>query len=237
MPVDKVFFKNSAGQKLAGWLHVPDKQGKFPAVIRTHGYRSSKEGRTSLLLADHFKDVVYLRFDMHGHGESEGNPDEINAAQCGDDMVAAVNYVSGLPFVDAARIGVTGSSLGGMATILAAAWHPSIKAAVPVCPVSDFHPFKKSEVHYQPLVDKLGVDNLYKEAEKITCSVFIIHGDHDTVVQLHQSMGLIRHLRHGTLHIIPGADHIFSNEKHFEQMIEQTADFLREHLIGGVRRE
>src|SRR3990167_9368498 len=100
MPIQKVFFPNSNKQQLAGWLHTPDGKGPFPAVIRTHGYRSSKEGRTSLLLAEKFKDIVYLRFDMHGHGESEGKPEEINAAQCADDMVSAVNYLSSLSMVD-----------------------------------------------------------------------------------------------------------------------------------------
>ena len=235
MHVTKVFFQNNQGQKLAGWLHAPDGKGPFPVVIRTHGYRSSKEGRTSVLLAENFKDLAYLRFDMHGHGESEGKPEEINAIQCADDMVSAVNYLSSLSIVDASRIAVTGSSLGGLATTLAAAWDKRIAAAVPVCPVSDFHPFRKSDIRYKQLVEKLGAENVYKEAEKIMCPMFIIHGDSDTVVQITQSIELIRHLRDAVLHIIPGADHIFSNEEHFQQMIRHTADFIRQQL--GVLRE
>src|SRR3989344_4265912 len=108
MPVKKIFFE-SKGLKLAGWLHTPDKHGTFPAVIRTHGYRSNKEGRTSTILAERFQDIVYLRFDMHGHGESEGKPEEINALQCAEDMVSAVHYVASLPMVDASKIAITGS--------------------------------------------------------------------------------------------------------------------------------
>jgi len=226
MPIQKVFFPNSNKQQLAGWLHTPSGNGPFPAVIRTHGYRSNKEGRTSLILAEQFKDFIYLRFDMHGHGESQGSAD-IDAAQCVDDMKSAITFIASHPLVDKKHIAITGSSLGGMSTILAAV-DPRVTAAVPVCPVSDFNPFRKSGVIYQNLIQALGQDNLYKEAEKISCPLFIIHGDHDTVVPITQSIELIRHLKQGTLHIIPRADHMFSNEAHFQQMIKFTAEFIHE---------
>ena len=229
MPIQKVFFKNNKGLKLAAWLHTPAGDGPFPAVIRTHGYRSNKEGRTSVVLAEKFTNFIYFRFDMHGHGESEGNPEEIDALQCAHDVQSAIEYVRSLPSVDKKRIALTGSSLGGMAVLLAAAWE-DVAAVVPVCPVTDFHPFKKSDVKYKSLIAQLASENIYKEAEKISSPTCVIHGDNDTVVPIMQSIELIRHLKEGTLHIIPGADHIFSNEKNFQQMIQHTVDFILSKL-------
>ena len=227
--IQKVFFKNNKGQTLAAWLHVPAGNGPFPAVIRTHGYKSNKEGRTSTVLAEKFTDIIYFRFDMHGHGESEGDADDIDALQCAYDVKSAITYVHSLPSVDKKRIAITGSSLGGMAVLLAAAWE-EVAALVPVCPVTDFHPFRKSDVKYKSLVGQLGSENIYKETEKISSPTFIIHGDNDTVVPITQSIELVRHLKDATLHIVPGADHIFSHESHFQHMIKHTVEFIKSKL-------
>jgi dipeptidyl aminopeptidase/acylaminoacyl peptidase len=237
MPVEKVYFNNSKGMKLAGWLHTPNQQPsksvKYPAVVRSHGYKGSKEGRTSTGLVAMFNDMVYLRFDMHGHGESEGLPEEIDANICVDDVKSAVEFVAGLDIVDEHRIAITGSSLGGLATTLAAAWCDKVACAVPVCPVSDFDLFRKSHVRYQKLIEHLGQDDVYKEAERITVPVFIIHGDSDTVVPVTQSLELVKHLKNGVLHIIPGADHTFSKERHRKQMLEQISEFIHKTLGNG----
>jgi dipeptidyl aminopeptidase/acylaminoacyl peptidase len=229
MTVEKVFFENGKGQKLAAWLHVPEGDGPFAAVVRAHGYKSSKDGSTSVALAEEFADFVFLRFDFHGHGESEGDPEKIDAAQCVDDMKQAVEYVKNHDKVDPTRIGITGTSLGGLATTLTAL-HPDVAVAVPVCPVSDFEPFRVRDIKYFELLDEMGKTNVYAQAEKITCPVLIIHGDKDTIVPISQSMELVKHLRRGTLHVVVGGNHWFGDGEHFNQMIENTVDFLREHL-------
>src|SRR3989344_7434683 len=235
MPIKKVFFTNKKGMKLAGWLHVPEGKGPFPALVKTHGWRSNKEGGSSMALIEPFSDMVYLRFDLHGHGESEGNIDDFDAALCIDDMKSAVDFVYGLKEVDKNKIAITGSSLGGLATTLAAAWSDKVSIAIPVCPVSDFKPFRVSDIKYKNLITLLGQENVYKEAEKIKTPVFVIHGDSDDCVPISQSIELIKHLKNGVLHIIPGADHVFSKEKDFKQMIEQIDEFVHERFSHEKR--
>ncbi len=222
----KVYFTNSKNQKLAAWLHVPEGKGPFPAVIRSHGYRSSKDGSKSVLLAEQFTSCIFFRFDFNGHGESEGKIEDIDALQCVDDLTKAIDYVLALPNVDKKRIAITGSSLGGLAATLAGAWHNRIACAVLVCPVSDFRPLREHNIKYKSLMQY----DVYHEAEKITCPVLIIHGSKDESVPLDQSVELARHLRRGTLHITPGADHSFSNPDHAEQLIEQTVEFIKSVL-------
>ncbi len=226
MSEQKVFFKNSKGMKLAAWLHVPDGKGFFPAVVKAHGYRSSKEGTKAIALGEELKDFVYFRFDFHGHGESEGKLEDVDAAQCVDDLKCAIEYIRELSYVDKNKIGITGSSLGGLATTLAAAWHDKVACAVPVCPVSQFEPFRARQIKYQKLV----MYDVYEEAEKIKCPVLIIHGDADSVVPIKDSLELVKHLEKGRLHAVKGADHMFSASEHFKEMIKETVKFMRENL-------
>ena len=38
MGEEKVWFENSKGQKLCGFLHTPEGTGPFPAVVLVHGF-------------------------------------------------------------------------------------------------------------------------------------------------------------------------------------------------------
>ena len=229
MPVEKVFFTNSEGMSLAAWLHVPDGTGPFPAVVRVHGYKSSKDGRTSTAFAACFPDMVFLRFDFHCHGESECR-DGVDAARCVDDLKSAVAYVRSLRIVDQTKIAVIGSSLGGLAVTLAAAGSDSIAAAVAICPVSTFEPFRVRDIKYQKL---LGID-VYHEAEKISVPFLIIHGDKDTIVPVTQSIELGKHLKAGKLHVARGADHSFSQETHHAELLKTAAEFIKGVFAHGT---
>ncbi len=231
MPAEKVFFTNSEGMNLAAWLHVPDGIGPFPAVVRAHGYRMSKDGRTSAAFAACFPDMVFLRFDFHCHGESECR-DGVDAARCVDDLRSAVAYAQSLRFVDQTKLAVIGSSLGGLAVTLAAAGDKAIAAAVAICPVSTFEPFRARDIKYQKL---LGID-VYQEAEKISVPFLIIHGDKDNIVPIAQSIELEKHIATGRLHIIRGADHPFSQETHHAELLGAAVGFIREVFAHGTRQ-
>jgi len=224
MSEEKVYFSNSKGQKLAGLLNVPEGEGPFNALVRAHGYGSSKDGSTGSAFAEEFSDAVVFRFDFHGHGESEGDFSEVDAYQCVDDLKNAIEYVKSLDVVD--KIAVTGSSLGGLATTLAVAWHDNVVSAVMICPVSDFAPLRARDIKYQKLLEY----DVYREAEKIDVPALIIHGDHDIVVPIKQSKELIKHLKKGKFHIIEGASHIFGEEAHFKEVISTAAKFIRENF-------
>jgi dipeptidyl aminopeptidase/acylaminoacyl peptidase len=207
---------------------VPEGKGQGIPVLRPHGYRSNKDRTSSTALAEEFSGdkIVFFRFDMHGHGESEGNPAVTDARQCVDDVMRAIGYLRTLAVVDPRKIAITGSSLGGLATTLAAAWD-DVACAVPVCPVSSYEPFSSRAIDFHALPK----DNVYAEAEKIKCQVLVVHGDKDDIVPIGQSKELVKHLKKGKLHVVKGADHQFSDEKHFREMIKTVADFIRKVLL------
>ncbi len=51
-----------------------------------------------------------------------------------DDVIASLNYLKSRPFVDPARIAISGCSYGGIQTLLAGERDLSVKALVPFAP-------------------------------------------------------------------------------------------------------
>ncbi len=250
----KVTFQNSQGQKLIGVLHTPDKEGKFPAVIRIHGFASNKEGKSSIGVCKALgEDFVCLRFDLWGHGESDGEFENLTMDEEMDDVKAAINFISKQEKVDPERIGIFGSSLGGMVSIYTAANNPKVKAAAFMCPVSNFkksfskkqwqpekwketgetffnnHAGKEFRLRYDFYENGIKYD-LYKEAEKIKVPTIIIQGDADTSIPIEDSQELVKHLTNPHLEIIEGCDHHFSNPEHFKTMINKSVEFFKENL-------
>ena len=70
-----VIFKNNLEKQLVGILHLPEKEGKFPAVIICHGFKGNKTQRKFVGLGRELakNGIVVLRFDFYGSGDSEGN--------------------------------------------------------------------------------------------------------------------------------------------------------------------
>lgn len=126
---DIVFENKKAGIKLAGTLTVPEKGGKFPAVVLITG--SGVQNRDEeimghkpfLVLADYLtrRGIAVLRFDDRGSGSSEGNFASATTADFASDASAAVDYLRGRVEIDKKKIGLAGHSEGAAAAFMTAA--------------------------------------------------------------------------------------------------------------------
>jgi dipeptidyl aminopeptidase/acylaminoacyl peptidase len=61
----------------------------------------------------------------------------------------------------------------------------------------------------------------------------IVHGGSDETVPWDQSRRLASCLPLGRLETIRGADHRYSRDTHFEDMVERISGFLIRHLQGN----
>jgi dienelactone hydrolase len=140
----------SGGRQLRGFVWKPQGAGPFPAIVWNHG--SEKLPGSQPALASFYTAHSYVFFVPHrrGQGRSPGDyiQDLVAAAPPGaraqrmvdlqeaeaDDVVAAVNYLKSQPFVDPARIAVSGCSFGGIQTLLAGERDLGVKALVPFAP-------------------------------------------------------------------------------------------------------
>lgn len=139
------FFYVSGNLRIQAYLYRPDGEGPFPVVIYNHGTRNGRERTPSpfphvgrmLTRAGY----VVLVPERRGYGKSDG---EIWRQEVGndqsrliprlqaetDDVLAGIDYLRGLPYVDTKRLAVMGWSFGGVVSMLAAARSTAFLAAV-----------------------------------------------------------------------------------------------------------
>jgi pimeloyl-ACP methyl ester carboxylesterase len=82
--------------------------------------------------------VATLAFDYRSTGASDGQPRQrISMRRQRVDVAAAMNYLSTRPQIDPRRIGLWGTSLGGMHVLRVAAARDDVAVAVVQCPIVD----------------------------------------------------------------------------------------------------
>jgi carboxymethylenebutenolidase len=134
-----VTFKSGA-MTLTGFLYKPDGDGPFPAVVYNHGSEplpGPKGDQANFYVAHGFVLFVPHR---RGHGRSKDagppepigeGPEVIDALVTqNDDVLAAIAYVAGLPYVNAKRIAVAGCSYGGIESLITAERATGIYAVI-----------------------------------------------------------------------------------------------------------
>ncbi|GAA1400168.1 hypothetical protein GCM10009613_56780 [Pseudonocardia kongjuensis] len=113
-------FRSLDGTRLVGDLVAPP--GARRGVVLVHGGGVDRhEAGFFDRLADGLGEagVASLRFDLRGHGESDGRPEELTLAGAGNDVSAAADELAGRLPVD--RVGVVGASFsGGVCAVFAA---------------------------------------------------------------------------------------------------------------------
>jgi len=229
-----IIFANSSGRKLHGVLTTAENNS--PVVIICHGYASNTKSKTRVEISKQLlqKNISSFGFDFTGCGESEGELYELTVSQGLDDLTAAYNYVKNLKNFDGNRIGILGSSFSGSVAVLFAAEN-NIKVLALKSPVSDYNQIKEvplvAKTKQQKFFDDSLKYDIYSAAEKIKAPTIIVHGSDDLDVPVEQSKKLFSHLKcEKKFEIITGADHRYSDEKHFSQLLDFVSDWFSKHV-------
>src|SRR6266700_5060627 len=174
----------SVGRQLHGFLWKPEGSGPFRAIVWNHG--SEKLPGSQPALANFYTAHSYVFFVPHrrGQGRSPGDYIQDQIAQAPpserarrmvelqqaevEDVIASLNYLKSRPFVDPARIAISGCSYGGIQTLLAGERDLGVKALVP------FAPGAMSWEHNPPLQERL------KEAvAHAKAPIFLLQAEND----------------------------------------------------------
>ena len=124
--VTSISLPTQNGQWVAADLFRPlSATGKnpAPAVIVVPGFQRSKETQANISLELARRGIVVIAIDPYAQGFSSASLSTRSATEEGYGMFAVVNYLTdtdNLNYVDKSRIGVTGHSAGGNATLQAA---------------------------------------------------------------------------------------------------------------------
>jgi len=153
------------------WLWLPKAEGKWPGMVILHGSGSRKENHGDFARMCAAGGWAAISYDQRGHGESA---DEMSPAALGD-VAKMARFLASHDRVDASRICVRGSSMGGFWAIHAAATSTAIAGAIAICPAGEEHlrrmlaakklPFHTSEGTRDALVAWLGEHDLREAAE------------------------------------------------------------------------
>jgi uncharacterized protein len=131
----------SEGVKLAGDLFLPAdvKPGDRRAgIVLCHGYT----GVRSIYLPDNARVLaeagyVVMSFDYKGWGDSEGPKSRLAPYSRVADVQAALTFLGAQPEVDAARLGLYGTSYGGATVVFVAAVDLRVRCVVSVVGVGN----------------------------------------------------------------------------------------------------
>jgi len=249
---EKLKFKNSKGNSLSAILSDPTGDKEKPIIIFCHGFTSSKNSRTWLALEPilNEKEISTFRFDIFGHGESEGKFENITISEAVDDILNVINYLKDKGY---SKIGLVGSSFGGMASIMTASETDDLFVLALKSPVSDYYEVdtkrrtKKEIEEWKTkgfVIHKSGIvgekrlnysffedfknNDAYEAAKEIKIPTLIVHGDKDTVVPIEQSKKTAAIIKDCRLEIIEGVGHDYSKPEDFDKMIKLIAEFIVE---------
>lgn len=127
----------SRGTRCAGWLTLPDGPGPHPGLVLAHGLGAT-HGMLLAQYEQHFakSGVATLAFDYRYTGESDGAPrQQFGMRAHRQDVEAALDHLRQHGGIDAARVGLWGTSLGALHVLQAAARGVDVAAVVVQCPI------------------------------------------------------------------------------------------------------
>lgn len=233
----------SEHQKIVGNLHLPYE--KAPCVITLHGLESSKNSGKWPTIAARLYDAGYacLRFTFRGCGtgpeKSEGEFEDVSLTGRIHDYQAALQFLQETGKVDMRRLGVMGSSFGGMVAI--AAQDKRIKALVILStPYTMLHHQKEAGQYYELPSGRRVKNGFYADlrsynlldAIRTAPPILIIHGSLDELVPPEHARKLYDAAPEPKrLEIVEGADHVFSQPEQLNKVIELSLAWFKRYVV------
>jgi len=244
---EKVWFKNSKGQKLAGRLYAPDQYMAtviFVNGIATNMNRLHKKKRIGFLI-DKFTSSGYriLIFDYYGRGESEGKWEEMNLTSALGDLEAACN------FLKTDKIALIGESFGGGVSLIFASKDARVKAVtlfyaahsidnwcggvrLKEAKQKGYSTDWDNQKHRYPIsfFTDFREHQVIKQVPKIKVPILITHGDIDTYILPKQSKEIYAVANEPKkLIIFPGEKHVYS-EAGFKKAFDDVLMWFKKYL-------
>lgn len=128
---------DSNGLSIEGILHTIDTTDSTPGVVVCHPhplYGGTMHSDVVISVCEQLnvRGITALRFNFRGVGRSQGRYDEGEGEL--DDALAAVSFLTTLPNVNPARIGIAGYSFGAYVALRAAVADERIGAVAAISP-------------------------------------------------------------------------------------------------------
>jgi len=246
--MEKIFIKNSKGEKLVGISHE-SKSNKL--IIVCHGRVCTKDEHFYPELCQELAKAGFnaFRFDFSGNGESEGKFEDSTITKEIEDIKSVVDYFKKEKYEIFCLIG---HSQGAIEVLLHQAKYGSAKSVVDIAAYADqrdattrkfsekqiqelnkngslqLNAFEKSfKVYKKYFYDRAAYGDIREKIRKITAPVLVVHGTEDKDVPFSNSQKIISALnKKRRLIQIKGADHFFANNGHRKMLMSSIVEWL-----------
>jgi pimeloyl-ACP methyl ester carboxylesterase len=246
-------FCDPQGHRVAAVLAAPASETDRIAIL-CHGFLSGKRSTTNKTLTRllNAQGIATFAFDFFGQGDSEGPFEALTTTTAVAQAHAALDLVREKGF---RRLGLMGSSFGGLVATLTAAQRHDLACLALKCPVVDFAEELRLTLGDAEMAAWRSTDTIpnimggaerirlryafyedclrriaYEPAKTITAPTLIVQGDQDECVPLHQSQQLAAALTcPNRMELLPDADHQFTKSADFNRMTTLIADWLTAH--------
>lgn len=235
----------NGSREIYGILYQPEREGKVPLVIYSHGLNSTFEAgvRYGHYWAE--KGIALYCFDFCGGSEnsrSDGSCLEMSVMTEVSDLEAVLKTAMEWDFLDTERIVLAGESQGGLVTALAAAQNADkIEAAILQCPAFNIpdmvhetfqaredipdRTFFKALTVGRPYFEDVWELDPYAKIGTFEKPVLLLHGTRDDIVDISYSEYAARIYEDAELERIGGAGHHLIGDQP-EQLISCMDSFL-----------
>ncbi len=254
------FTENLASKSRKGISILVEEVSPSPraVLIETHGGFKAKKEQVAVdnnLLVEFLKKekINYVVIDLSNNGTQQNQPfDELRFGDRIKDVQSVIDYVMKKYNCD---IILLGSSLGGMITLNAGVYSPSIKGIVLNCAAlkahecigrsmasSEFADWKKNNLasvwgvwmkydFYQDLVN----NDASKVVGKIAEPILWFHGTEDEVVPIEQAREALKLNSAIRLVEIPGGKHRFGDKMKPGEWEQKVEEFIVESISNNAR--
>lgn len=239
------------GRTIHGQSFLPEKPGKYPVVLFSHGFNGSMNN--SDYSAAHLcrNGIAAVNYTFCGGSDKDksGFPTtEMSVLTEKEDLLAMLAWVQQQPEFDAGNIFLFGGSMGGLVTILAAEdCQQDVQGLVLLFPalcipddwrmrfpneedIPDTHVFWNfllGRTHFEAIRHM----DPFSYMPGIDLPVMILHGDKDPIVNVSYSQRAEKAFPHAELTIFPGEAHGFTAEAN-RKMDAMITDFVKKHTFG-----
>ena len=263
--VEPFRFTARDGLTVHGYLTFPPgvPRAGLPTVLVVHGGPWTRDQWGSGGDAQWLANRGYLCVQVNYRGSTGYGKDFVNAGdrewggRMQDDLLDAVDLLVGRGVADPHRLAIYGSSYGGYAALVGAAFTPDrFRCAIAVCAPSDLRGFVTSAIDAaralgprirrrigDPVAD---ADFLWSRSplsgvDEIRCPILVAHGANDPRVRLAEAEQLVAALRdRGVPHeflCFPDEGHSFLRPANRMRFYTAAERFLAEHLGGRSETE
>ncbi|MBR8743346.1 alpha/beta hydrolase [Nocardiopsis sp. MG754419] len=137
-PVE-VRFPSGRDVECTAWLYLPEGEGPFPVVVMAPELGGVRRmGLPAFAARFHRGGYACLLFDHRNFGDSDGEPRQLlNVHDQQEDLAAAIVYARRRPDIDADRVVLWGTGLGGGHAITSSAYDRDVAAVIAQAPFTD----------------------------------------------------------------------------------------------------